>query len=218
MELILIRHGRTAGNLEGRYIGVTDEPLCVQGRRELECHRIKKCGPVPELVVTSPMLRCRETAELLFSGIPVWQEADFRECDFGFFEGKNYQELCSDPDYQRWIDSNGILPFPAGEAQEQFRTRCCRAFEKVLEELFVRDIRCAAAVVHGGTIMSILERYGDPEGSFYDWQAENGGGYYLETSKDSWTKEHRIRITGRIHPTQGKEAEKTDGKQRGKGL
>ena len=31
-EIILIRHGATAGNLERRYIGRTDEPLCEQGR------------------------------------------------------------------------------------------------------------------------------------------------------------------------------------------
>lgn len=37
--------------------------------------------------------------------------ADFRECDFGIFEGKNYEELKENRDYQRWLDSGGVLPF-----------------------------------------------------------------------------------------------------------
>lgn len=35
MKLIFIRHGKTAGNLERRYIGRTDEPLCDEGIAEI---------------------------------------------------------------------------------------------------------------------------------------------------------------------------------------
>ena len=62
MRVILIRHSKTAGNLKGRYIGTTDEPLCEEGIRLLE----GKTYPAAELVYVSPMKRCRETASLIY--------------------------------------------------------------------------------------------------------------------------------------------------------
>ena len=38
VRVILIRHGKTRGNLEGRYVGRTDEPLCPEGVAALEAH------------------------------------------------------------------------------------------------------------------------------------------------------------------------------------
>lgn len=46
---------------------------------------------------------------------------ELSECDFGEFENKNYKELSGNQDYQRWIDSNGTLPFPGGESREAFK-------------------------------------------------------------------------------------------------
>ena len=64
-ELILIRHGKTAGNLLGRYIGSrTDEPLCDEGREGLAGKQL----PEVERLYVSPMKRCVETAEILWPG------------------------------------------------------------------------------------------------------------------------------------------------------
>lgn len=49
MRVVLIRHSKTAGNLKGRYIGTTDEPLCEEGIRLLE----GKNYPAAELVYVS---------------------------------------------------------------------------------------------------------------------------------------------------------------------
>ena len=63
MRWILIRHGKTRGNLEGRYIGCrSDENLCTEGIEELK----QGTYPAAGKVYTSPMRRCLETAELLF--------------------------------------------------------------------------------------------------------------------------------------------------------
>ncbi len=58
MTVFLLRHGQTRGNLERRYTGSTDEPLCPQGKAELEGVR----PPEAEYVYVSPMIRCRETS------------------------------------------------------------------------------------------------------------------------------------------------------------
>ncbi len=86
MRVVLIRHSKTAGNLKGRYIGTTDEPLCEEGIRLLE----GKTYPTAELVYVSPMKRCRETASLIYPTLTQREEPLLRECDFGDFENKNY--------------------------------------------------------------------------------------------------------------------------------
>ncbi len=172
MKLIFIRHGRTAGNLEGRYIGRTDEPLCSAGRAELE----RKSYPAADTVVTSPLLRCTETARLIYPDREPIICDGLRECDFGEFEGRSYDELNGTPAYQSWIDSGGEMAFPGGESKRGFCERCAAAFEALLPTLS----GATALVAHGGTIMAILERYAVPKKEFYEYHVENGGGYITE--------------------------------------
>ena len=128
MEIELIRHFATEGNLEKRYIGVTDEEIKAEFVLE---HTLKKEENgreewKPELVIVSPLRRCRQTAEILFPGAEQVVCEQMRECDFGLFEGKNYQELTGNPKYQSWIDSGGTKAFPGGEDPMEFRKRCLR--------------------------------------------------------------------------------------------
>ena len=188
-ELILTRHGKTAGNLLGRYIGSrTDEPLCDEGREELAGKQL----PEVERLYVSPMKRCVETAEILWPGFDrkkMQKVTDLRECDFGDFENKNYKDLSGNGDYQAWIDSNGTLPFPNGESMDAFKSRCLEAFARIVEEVSGAEqewiasgktgIFRAGIVVHGGTIMAILEQYGYPKAAYFDYQVKNGCGYRL---------------------------------------
>ena len=188
-ELMLIRHGKTAGNLLGRYIGSrTDEPLCDEGREGLAGKKL----PEVERLYVSPMKRCVETAEILWPGFDrkkMQKVTDLRECDFGDFENKNYKELSGNGDYQAWIDSNGTLPFPNGESMDAFKSRCLEAFARIVEEVSGAEqewiasgktgIFRAGIVVHGGTIMAILEQYGYPKAAYFDYQVKNGCGYRL---------------------------------------
>lgn len=182
MVVYLIRHGMTAGNQKKRYIGTTDESLCPDGIQELQKVKKLQLYPVPDILYTSPMQRCRETAELLFPGQDRKEVADFRECDFGEFENKNYMELSGNLHYQQWIDSNGQLPFPEGESREGFQKRNVQAFQKLEKEWMQEDLddKIIAIVAHGGTIMSILQAVGQPEGTYYDFHVGNGEGYRLE--------------------------------------
>ncbi|MDE7212828.1 MAG: histidine phosphatase family protein, partial [Lachnospiraceae bacterium] len=106
---------------------------------------------------------------------------DFRECDFGVFEGKNYAELNGDTAYQRWIDSAGMTPPPNGEGKADFARRCCGSFWKVMEGCEEKER--IAVVVHGGTVMALLEAFGVPKRGFYDYQLENGGVYIAECDR-----------------------------------
>jgi alpha-ribazole phosphatase len=175
--ITFIRHGATAGNLEKRYIGTTDEPLCEEGRRKLSDKKQEGVYPRAGRVITSPMKRCLETAELLYPDVIPEVYPEFRETDFGLFEGKSYEELMEDeklcPLYQAWIDSGGILSFPEGESMEETKRRCAGGFDKILTNLDSD----AVVIAHGGTIMSILQQCAASGGGFYDHQCDNGGGY-----------------------------------------
>ncbi len=186
MKVIFIRHAKTAGNLEKRYIGKTDEPLCEIGRNELVGHAFPDC----DIVFTSPMKRCAETAGIIYPTRKIIAAAGLQECDFGDFEGKNYIELSNNSDYQKWIESGGKAAFPNGETPDSFRQRCVYAFEKILSEN--ADKSCIAFVVHGGTIMSIMEKYAVPIGNYFDFQVQNCHGYITEFDSGKLTITEKI--------------------------
>ena len=188
-DMALIRHGMTPGNEEHRYIGRTDGPLSQKGREQLLTLQINGVYPAAACVAASPLERCRQTAELLYPGQAPCVFDQFREMDFGAFEGHNYEELKADVRYQAWIDSNGTLPFPNGESMDAFKSRCLEAFARIVEEVSGAEqewiasgktgIFRAGIVVHGGTIMAILEQYGYPKAANFDYQEKNGCGYRL---------------------------------------
>lgn len=190
MEIAFIRHGQTPGNAQGRYIGVTDEPLSEAGRGQ--CERLRP--PAVQRVYVSPMLRCRETAAILYpSHEPVVLD-DMREYDFGDFENKCYNELCIRADYRAWIDSHGHGNPPDGEDWRAFRCRCCRAFLRAVDGCMGQGVTSAAFVVHGGTIMAILERFGEPPRAFHDWQVHNVSGWLATAEPVKWRVQKRLHI------------------------
>lgn len=184
INLTLIRHGKTLSNLEHRYLGVTEEALSGEGRKQLEILAEKDILKKTWLLFISPMLRCQESAGILFPGRKAYPIEEWREMNFGAYEGKNYEDLKNDSYYQKWIDSNGTLPFPEGESQQEYIKRCHRgllAVTKIIQkEIAENQIaesqpRNITAVVHGGTIMALLHILAG--GNYFDYQVKNGGGY-----------------------------------------
>lgn len=195
-NVYLIRHGKTAGNMERRYVGSTDEPLCEAGIAEVNARRDHMMAvKQPGTVYVSPMLRCRQTAEILFPGAVQINVPDFREMDFGQFEYKNYEELAGDARYQAFIDSGGHLDFPGAEPQQQFRLRVRNAFIRCLKknEAFMANLildeprKPLVFVLHGGTIMAILDAYARPHRDYFDWQTDPACGYHCEIRRENDT-------------------------------
>lgn len=180
MKLVMIRHLKTPGNLEHRYIGRTDEHLAAA--EDIQTSRY----PDVEILVSSTMLRCRETAERIYGRQPDILEEALKEKDFGAYEGKNYQELKDEKAYQEWLESGGTLPFPEGEDTEAFCQRVQKGFEDCVRQLMEKKVKTAAFLVHGGTIMGILSAYAEETRDFYGWQAENGNGYQALLPEEDW--------------------------------
>lgn len=208
MKILMIRHGATLGNDQGRYVGRTDEGITEETVAKLRKQYKDNYDFYQQIsrVFVSPMLRCRQTAEILFPGIHRVIVENFKECDFGDFEYKNYSELNGNTEYQAFIDSNGELGFPKGETKKQFQDRCVRAFCQVMED-YVRssplkgeDTFCEIAlVVHGGTIMSILDALSRPHRDYYDWHLGNGEGLLMDIimSQDNLILENMKRLVDR---------------------
>lgn len=271
VNIILLRHGSTKSNEEGRYLGQSEEPLSELGKENLregvESGKYKaiekmlvktllefqqkqmvsqdrmKSGQKPEKakvlrenfrIVLSPMKRCKESAELLselmlskllFSKMKIalpdseLLEAkakaisrekllflskstriieDWKEMNFGEFEGKNYAELNGNADYQAYIDSGGKLAFPGGESRNKFCERVYRGWELLKKEI-IRSYTAEEALevkeaiidnsadaegrikeisilsfVHGGTIMALMSLW--TGGNYFDFQVKNGEG------------------------------------------
>lgn len=205
IRLVLIRHGETVSNKAHRYLGKTDEDLSPCGVEKIKNAVQEKLYPEIDILFTSPMKRCRQTAQLIYPDMTAHIIPEFAEMDFGEFEGKNYQDLKDDARYQAWIDSNGTLPFPGGESQEEYIDRCKLGFEKMLNDLHQRksvspqsttlqkdkykdslavNQYTIGLVVHGGTIMSLMYAYSG--GEYFDYQVKNGRGYIctLDCSTD----------------------------------
>ncbi len=169
MRMDWIRHGETPGNRERRYVGTTDEDLTPEAARAA-----RRLHPVvPPVVFCSPRRRCRSTAALLYPArTPVIVE-EFAECDFGRWEYRNAGELADDPDYRAWLASGGTAPFPGGESREEFEARCLRGFARAVEQMRAQGWDFAAFVVHGGTIMALLDALSEPHRDYFDWQCPN---------------------------------------------
>ena len=207
----LIRHGVTEGNLLGQYIGSTDLPLAPEGIERLRKLRAAGGYPAAQAYFTSPMQRCRETLELLYPGAEARVVEDFRECDFGEWEGKTARQLADeDPRFLEWMESSAQSTPPGGESSAVFMHRVCAAFEKLVEELMRTRTTSAVIVAHGGVLMTILSAYGLPRAGFYDWITENGCGYSIRITPGLWMRSMVAEVYAKLPA--GELSEPDDGK------
>ena len=159
VTLYLIRHGLTQGNLEGRYIGQRENPpLSDRGRRELTERKGTHPYPRAEALYTSPLLRCLQTAQILYPMLVPVPLPSLSEQDFGLFEGKTYEQLKDDPAYRHWVDSAGLLPPPGGESGQALTVRLEGALKKIADDCRKSGAKTVAVITHGGCIMAMLSR------------------------------------------------------------
>lgn len=184
MELILMRHGTTQGNVERRFIGVTDIPLIPEG--EALARQVGPTLPAVEHVFRSPLVRCRQTAELLWPGTAHTVVDDLRETDFGPFEGKNHEELKDDALYRAWLaDGPDFSKVPVGESARAVVLRAERAVQEILGRAVARHYRTVGVVSHGGLLMALMAKFARPEREdLYDWMAPNCGGWRVKVEPD----------------------------------
>ena len=166
--ITLVRHLPTQGNLDKKYIGWTDE-LIIGGVQTKQ-----QTLPI-EQVIGSDLMRCKQTAEKIYRGIPYTAIANFRECSFGDWEQKTYNELKEDAFYRKWLDNQrGVTP-PNGESLEQMEARVLQAFYETVD-----TVEQPVIITHGGPIRFLLTKFANVEKGFWDWQVQHGCRYELQ--------------------------------------
>lgn len=133
-ELWIVRHGETAWSSSGRHTSTTDVPLTEEGERAGHALAARLAEVAFDLVLTSPRVRARRTAEL--AGFPDAQvEEDLVEWDYGDYEGITTPEIReSVPGWTVWSH-----PCPGGEDA----ARVCRRLDRVV----------ARARTYGGRVL-----------------------------------------------------------------
>lgn len=177
--IYFIRHGKTAWNAEGKYLGVTDEPLSEIGKNELRTIWNKKKISFQNLYI-SPMIRCVETANIIFPSKSYKIIDEIHERNFGIFEGKKYEELKNNKEYINFISSRGKCSLTNGESYEDFDKRINIGLTKILDNMNEQDIQKAAILCHGGVIMHIFSQNSGKSGDFFEYIVDNGRGYASE--------------------------------------
>ena len=125
IDIMLIRHGQVDGNKEKRFVGVTDSPLTIEGRERIASLQYPKA----DLLYVSPLIRCRETARIIYPDMEQTIIDNVREMNFGSFEDKKFADLEGQDDFEVWNESGGKIAPPGGEAIDCFLNRvmeqCC---------------------------------------------------------------------------------------------
>ena len=139
--LLLVRHGETDWNADGRLQGHTDRPLSDYGRRQARQLAEELDGEEIEAIYSSDLTRARETAEIVGGrlGLPVELDPELREKDWGTWEGLTSVER----DRVEFV----------GESTEAHQERILRALGRISER-HPGDGR-VLVVTHGGSMRRV---------------------------------------------------------------
>lgn len=192
MKLYLVRHGQSEGNIRQLWYGSSDLPLTPLGREQARRAGEKlRDIPLPVCYV-SPLIRARDTAELVLAGreVPTVVEPDLREQHMGLLETKSVPELrAEDPAYfaRLMADWVHICP-PEGEP---FDTGLAPRVARVLDELVERDEDCLLVAHNGPLTFALAHLLGLP--------MEAAQQFYLEQGCFSMVEVDRERIYNGSH-------------------
>jgi broad specificity phosphatase PhoE len=157
MQLILIRHGETLWNKEGRIQGTSDVELSVAGIEQARRLALSLKDSDIGAIHASSLQRAYRTAEIInsFHGRKIEVHPELMEMDQGDFEGLSFQELmaCEKEFIHRWIADPASVRMPRGESLSELQDRVWPPVEKI-----IAAGQNALVVAHNFTIAAILCR------------------------------------------------------------
>jgi broad specificity phosphatase PhoE len=139
--LILVRHGRTGLNAAGCLVGRLDPPLDEVGLAQAAA--IGEALKGIDRVVSSPLLRTRQTAEYI--GVPVEIDDRWIEVDYGDYDGVALGSPQSASLWEHWRADTSFAP-PGGESLDHMSERVVAAVEELLIAAATTDIAVVSHV------------------------------------------------------------------------
>jgi broad specificity phosphatase PhoE len=181
-RVLLVRHGESTWNVEGRWQGRADPPLSPEGERQARDTAAAVDGV--SAIWSSDLARARRTAELLAAaGVAVRLDARLRERDVGSWAGLTTAEI--DERYPGWIAA-GRRP-PGWERDDALRARCWPALRAIEASLATEDD--GVVVTHGGLIRVVAAALGASP-----WPIPNLSGVWLESAEDTFVLGQRVSL------------------------
>jgi broad specificity phosphatase PhoE len=154
-RIYLARHGQTAYNAEGRFQGQGAVPLDQTGRAQAQALAEQAVPYEFAALWCSPLLRARETAEIVARRIGLTPRDDPRlmETDAGEWTDRSFAEVLAETpqEFARFKDGDPTFTFPGGESFAQQGVRVASAFHDIK-----RAEAPALVVCHGGVIRIAL--------------------------------------------------------------
>lgn len=150
-QLILIRHGITAWNKQGRYCGYKDVSLSSQGKAQVIKLRAGIKNINIDRIYCSDRKRALQTRAILFGKGDFIKLKGLREINFGVFEGLKHDEIMKkfSAVYKQWLIDPYKVRIPEAEPMRVFKKRVQGAIKKILQAHRGKTI---AVVCHGGVI------------------------------------------------------------------
>lgn len=197
-RLSIIRHGKTAANDDGRYIGTTDLPLTPAGREELIEKAETREYPKVQKVYSSPLKRCIQTAAIVFPDRELVTLDGLREMDFGDFEGQSVEDLIDLDCYKNWLKGGLDNAPPEGESLGDMIERSYKALQDILADMMKEELSHCAVVTHSGIMMNMLSCFGLPKMKPLEFASEVGEGYEIFLTAQLWQMGNVFEILGEI--------------------
>lgn len=173
MKLLLVRHGETSWNRDGRYQGRSDTPLSARGKRQAQALAERLAASDEISIVASPLMRAQATAHIIAArlDLPVATDHRLTELAYGEWEGLQQAEVKQRwPELLRlWKRTPDRVTFPGGESLSDMRHRVRSFLEHTAGQSGTR-----LAITHDGVArLAILEARGSPLSAFRDVRIEN---------------------------------------------
>lgn len=154
--VLLMRHGETPWNREGRVMGHNPIELDEEGRRQVESAIPLARVLSPDLIVSSPLIRARQSADIIASGIgvnPVIEDPRLSEVEYGRWQGMVYDDLIKDEHYIHYRERPLDEPTPGGETMYDVQAR---GVEAVHHTIAANPGKRVLFVSHGDIIRTVL--------------------------------------------------------------
>lgn len=154
--LYLVRHGETVLTPTRKFsgVGALDPELTADGLAQAERVAVEVAKLKPDVLISSPLQRTRQTAEAIAAatGLEIVYDKDWYELSFGTWDGKSIEEVKAETpdDYQAWLNSSSYRP-GGGESYDEARIRVEAAMEKIVAEYPGKKV---VIVTHNGVIKS----------------------------------------------------------------
>ena len=157
--VFLIRHGVTAWHAEGRVLGQRDIPLSQSGIAQAEEAAAALRGVKMAEVLSSPLQRAIQTAEIIGqeTGIEVARDPRLIDFQLGKWTGMTYADVAKNEEYQRFVQQPESERIPGGESLDDIRRRAVAAVDQALRDNATGD--ALAIVTHAGTIRVLITHY-----------------------------------------------------------